>query len=201
MKRLLLTLGAVIWSMGIYAQDGTPVTAGQRAAVMKRITEATTRISTMKCKFTQTKTSAMLTQPVVAVGNMEYTAPGTLRWEYTSPYSYALLINGDSITTLTNGAQTKTSAAWRSGMRNMAKMVVGSLNGKNLFDERMFTITLFDQDKHYYAVMVPKRKDMRRMFSSITFYFAKDDQMVDRVVLEEGPGESTTIQFTHTFTH
>lgn len=180
--------------MGLQAQEGQLLSAEQRTAVMGRITQATTAIQSMQCHFTQTKQSPLLAQAAVAQGRMSYTRPSSLRWEYTTPYDYVLVVEGDSVSMTSHGKKSP-SAAWKSGVNRMTGMVMNSLNGQRLFDQRLFDISLYEQTDCYRALMKPKRKDMRRMFASITFYFNKQTLMVERVELSEGEGTITTLQF------
>ena len=161
---------------------------------MGRITQATTAIQSMQCRFTQTKQSPLLAQTAVAQGRMSYTRPSSLRWEYTAPYDYVLVVEGDSVSMTSQGKKAP-SAAWKSGVKRMTGMVMSSLNGQRLFDQRLFDISLYELSDCYRAVMKPKRKDMRRMFASITFTFNKQSLLVERVELTEGEGTTTTLQF------
>lgn len=194
MKRFLMIWGWILLGVGLQAQNGMLLENAVRDAVIRRITHTTTRIESMKCRFVQTKTSPLLTKAAVAEGRMSYSSPSSLRWEYVSPYRYTLTVENDSIG-MTSDGKTVQSAVGKSGVKYMAGMILGSISGQKLFDERMFAISLYEEADGYCAVMKPKRKDMRRMFGSITFYFAKGTLLVERVELTEGEGTTTTIRF------
>lgn len=179
----------------IQAQTDTELTGSRKQDVMKQITDATIAIQNLSCQFTQTKRSTLLAQPAVSKGRMNYTRPNKLRWEYTSPTHYMLEVAGDSLRmTDANGRPTKSSQSNRL-MRGLSDIIVGSINGQKLFDERMFTTRLYDDGKQYRAEMTPKRRDMQRMFQRITFHFDKQKRTIISVVLTEKAGDSTTITF------
>ena len=194
MKPLFTIVGYLLLCLGLQAQEGQLLSAERSTAVMGRITQATTAIQSMQCRFTQTKQSPLLAQAAVAQGRMSYTRPSSLRWEYTAPYDYVLVVEGDSVSMTSQGKKAP-SAAWKSGVNRMTGMVMSSLNGQRLFDQRLFDISLYELSDCYRAVMKPKRKDMRRMFASLTFYFNKQSVLVERVELSEGEGTTTTLQF------
>ena len=194
MKPFFTIVGYLLLCLGIQAQEGQLLSAERSTAVMGRITQATTAIQSMQCRFTQTKQSPLLAQAAVAQGRMSYTRPSSLRLEYTAPYDYVLVVEGDSVSMTSQGKKAP-SAAWKSGVKRMTGMVMSSLNGQRLFDQRLFDISLYELSDCYRAVMKPKRKDMRRMFASITFTFNKQSLLVERVELTEGEGTTTTLQF------
>lgn len=197
MKKTLLLICCLLAATILCAQTSTPLPDAQRQEVIRKVTLATTRINAMQCQFTQRKQTSMLADPVLSQGSMAYTRPDRLRWQYTSPQPFTLIVNGDSLTLLDpSGNPIKNTNANRT-MRGLSSMILGSINGQKLFDDRLFTTQLFDDGKHYRAEMTPRRKEMQRMFQSITFLFDKTTLTISTVILSERKGDTTTIQFHH----
>ena len=178
---------------GVMAQKGTPLSGTRRQEVMREITQNVSNVVSLRCHFVQTRTSPMLSTSVESQGHMSYTRPSTLRWEYESPYRQAIIVRGDSLITSQEGKKSSTSA--KAMTRGLVKMMVGSLNGEKLFDERLFTIDVYEEAQDYVAVMKPRRRDMQRLFRTITFTFAKKDSVVKSVTLSEREDTATTIRF------
>lgn len=78
----------------------------------------------------------------------------------------------------------------------MMKIIMSSATGKNLFDKSTFDVTISSDGNFWRADMKPKKSDMKRMFSTMTFYFEKKRDIINKVVLTEANGDNTTIQFT-----
>ena len=97
MKKSLLFLLLALMTMGLWAQNTKPLADAERQKVEAELTQAAASMQTLNCRFVQEKTSSMLAEPQVAEGLMQYTAPDQLRWEYTSPYAFALVVNGEKI--------------------------------------------------------------------------------------------------------
>ncbi|MBQ3989677.1 MAG: outer membrane lipoprotein carrier protein LolA, partial [Bacteroidales bacterium] len=161
---------------------------------INEITRNTVGIQSLSCQFTQTKQSSLLVDNAEAKGKMSYSRPKSMRWEYTSPYSYALVVEGDSLSMTGNGTASTNQKANRM-MKEMSSLIIGSINGERLFDERTFSINIYEETGCYRVKMNPKRKDMQRMFQNITFLFGSDDYTVRSVVLTEKSGDATTINF------
>ena len=193
MKRLVLFLLTVVFGLRLAAQ--TPLDVTQSQQLMATLTEAATSMQTMQCRFVQEKTSAMLAEPSVAEGIMEYHAPDRLRWEYTSPSSFALVVDGERIVKMSDGKTEVLEGNAGRMYQGMVNIIMGSASGKKLFDPTVFEVVLFDDDTFWKAVMTPKRRDMKRMFSQLVFRFDKKTNVISRVQLVEASGDVTSIRF------
>ena len=159
------------------------------------LTQTAASMRCMQCGFTQTKTMAMLTEPTVSEGLMNYVAPDKMRWEYTLPYSFALVVDGEKITKITDGNEEVLDAKSGRMYQGIVNIIMSSATGKHLFDEKTFDVAITDDGRFWKAEMRPKKRDMKRMFSMLTFYFSKDSNVINKVEMLEASGDVTTIQF------
>ncbi len=194
MKRVLLYIICLLTVFSAFGQNSRELVGEQRLKVINEITRNTVGIQSLSCQFTQTKQSSLLVDNAEAKGKMSYSRPKSMRWEYITPYSYALVVEGDSLSMTGNGTVSTNQKANRM-MKEMSSLIIGSINGERLFDERTFSINIYEETGCYRVKMNPKRKDMQRMFQNITFLFGSDDYTVRSVVLTEKSGDATTINF------
>ena len=193
MKRLFLIWVLAFMVLTIYAQPR--LSEKQSQEVMSQLSQAAASMQTMQCRFIQSKTMAMLAEPSVSEGKMYFSSPDRLRWEYTKPYAFALVVNGERIVKVTDGkAEVLEGNAGRM-YQGIVNIIMGSASGKKMFDATVFDIALFDDDVLWKAEMTPKRRDMKRMFSQLVFYFDKKSQGIDHVEFIEPKGDKTMIQF------
>ncbi len=188
MKRVLLYIICLLTVFSAFGQNSRELVGEQRLKAINEITRNTVGIQSLSCQFTQTKQSSLLVDNAEAKGKMR------MRWEYITPYSYALVVEGDSLSMTGNGTASTNQKANRM-MKEMSSLIIGSINGERLFDERTFSINIYEETGCYRVKMNPKRKDMQRMFQNITFLFGIDDYTVRSVVLTEKSGDATTINF------
>ena len=194
MKRVLLYIICLLTVFSAFGQNSRELVGEQRLKAINEITRNTVGIQSLSCQFTQTKQSSLLVDNAEAKGKMNYSRPKSMRWEYITPYSYALVVEGDSLSMTGNGTASTNQKANRM-MKEMSSLIIGSINGERLFDERTFSINIYEETGCYRVKMNPKRKDMQRMFQNITFLFGSDDYTVRSVVLTEKSGDATTINF------
>ncbi len=193
-KAILLVLFALL-GVSIWAQNGKPLTEAESQKVVAELTEAAASMQTLQCRFVQEKTSSMLAEPTVAEGTMHYAAPERMRWEYTKPYAFALVVNGDRIVKVTDGKAEVVDGKSNRMYQGIVSIIMGSASGKKLFDTSVFDVVLYDEDVCWRAEMTPKRRDMKRMFSQLVFRFDKKTKGISQVEFKEAGGDITSIRF------
>ena len=195
MKKTVFFLMLVVFGLACRAQEAVPLSKQESQELTVALTEAAASMQTMQCRFVQHKTSSMLVEPTVSDGVMFYAAPDKMRWEYISPYAFALVVNGDNIVKVTDGKTEKLDGKSGRMYQGMADLIVGSASGKKLFDDSSFDIAFYDEDPFWRVDMTPKRRDMKRMFKQLVFRFEKDTSIINNVEFIEAGGDVTSIQF------
>lgn len=183
----------VVLSLMVSAQ--TQLSEAQSNELMASLTEVAASMQTMQCRFVQQKTMAMLTEPQVAEGRMYYASPDRLRWEYTAPYAFALVVNGERIVRVTDGKAEVLDAKSGRMYQGIVNIIMDSASGRKLFDTSSFDVVLFDDYAFWRAEMTPKRRDMKRMFRQLVFRFDKKTNCISQVELIEAGGDVTEIRF------
>lgn len=126
---------------------------------------------------------------------MSYNAPDKMRWEYTSPYSFALVVDGKRIAKITDGNEEVLDSKSGKMYQGIVNIIMSSATGKNLFDKSMFDVDIQDVGDFWKAEMNPKKHNMKRMFAKLTFYFSKESNIINKVEMTEAGGDVTMIQF------
>ena len=193
MKRILLSVLFV--ALGLFASAQTQLSEAQSNEIIVSLTETAASMQTMQCRFVQSKTMAILAEPSVSEGRMYFASPDRLRWEYISPYPFALVVNGERIVKVTDGKAEVLEGNSGRMYQGIVSMIMGSASGKNLFDTSTFDVILYDDNTFWKAEMTPKRRDMKRMFSQLVFHFDKKTQVIDHVEFIDSSGDVTLIRF------
>ena len=193
MKRFLLIVLLAVMGVSVYAQPR--LSEKQSQEVMSKLSQAAASMQSMQCRFVQEKTSPMLVEPSVSEGVMYFVAPDKMRWEYTSPYPFALVVNDDRIVKVTDGKAEVLKGNANRMFQGIVNIIMGSTSGKKLFDTTVFDIVFFDDDAYWKAEMTPKRRDMKRMFSQLVFRFDKITNGISRVEFNGSNGDITSIRF------
>ena len=193
MKRIIFAVLLLSSCLGLGAQQLQSVPARQQAQMFQTINAAASKITSITSSFTQVKTISFLNDKVRSTGNLYFTNQQQLRWEYISPYQYTFIINGEKVY-IKNGKRSQTIDVKSSQMfKSIARMMMNSITGRNLMDNRDFTSQLYLRGREWVAIMTPRRSQIKKIFKSVTLYFNEQHSMVSRVVMTEPSGDTTVI--------
>lgn len=194
-KILILYLALMVLPLVAVAQHYTEAQARQR------INRAAQSMTSMRCDFTQTKSLKLMRSNVVSRGVMYYSRPNKLRWEYTSPYRYTFLLNGQTVVLKDTKGTSRIDANQSKMMKEITRIMMSSVVGTCVNDSRDFKVVLSGSGNSWRAVMTPRRNPMKQMFQTITVGFDMQRQVVTSVRMVEKNGDTTTIQLNNVKTN
>ncbi len=162
--------------------------------VIQQINAVAISMKSMQCDFVQTKYLKMLNDKMVSKGKMYYQQSNKLRWEYTSPYSYAFVLNGSKVL-ISKGKRNDVINVNQSKMfKEIARIMMNSVVGNCLTDKKDFKVSLAASGTDYIATLYPQQKQMQQMFQKIILHFNKAKSTVSMVELVEKKGDKTVIE-------
>ena len=157
------------------------------------MTKAAGEMKTMQGDFIQVKELSFMDDKVTSEGKMYYKKTNKIRWEYTKPYKYVFSIDGQNVR-MTSGDKTSKVPVKSSRMfGEISQVMVGGVSGSGLVDSPDFDTQLTVGKDDYKLVLVPKKKEIKEMFSSVQLFVNKVDHRIRSVELIEKSGDKTTI--------
>lgn len=175
------------------AQTLKKATEAEAKVMVVEISKTAASIRTLACNFTQVKTLSFLNDKMTSQGRMCYDASGKLRWEYTSPYTYTFILNGQQVH-IQSGKNRQTIDIRQSRLfQGIAQVMMNSVTGRNLTSNKDFACTFYTQGDVWVADLVPQRKEMKQMFCTIRLRFDSKRRMVSQVEMNEKRGDVTVI--------
>lgn len=192
MKRTILVLCLVL--AGTLASVAAPLTPQQKQQAVETISKAVSAMKSMQCTFVQTKHMAMLDDRMVSYGTMHYRQPDRLRWEYTRPYSYLFIFNGAKVYVGNKARKNVIDTASNRLFREIAGIMMSTVTGKALTDSEAFDMDIDGGEKEWHVTLVPKKKEMKRMFHKVVLVFNRADAAISAVELYEKNGDKTEIR-------
>ena len=164
------------------------------AKVKKQINAVASNMKSMQCDFVQTKYVWMLNDKMVSRGKMYYQQSNKLRWEYTTPYSYAFVLNGSQVLISKGSRKDVINVNQSKFFKEIARIMMNSVVGNCLNDKKDFEVSITANATEYLATLIPKQKQMKQMFQKIVLHFSKQKSTVSKVELVEKKGDRTVIE-------
>ncbi len=171
-----------------------PVQAQDTKAARQHIVDAAKGMKTMQCDFVQTKQTKLLSAASVSTGRLYYRQPDRLRWEYLTPTAHTFEIDGQKVIMSDNRGSCEVDIRRNRKYREMARLMTNIMSAQSFVDEQDFQVSLAQAGKEWIATLIPRRKEVRHIFSSIILRVTPDQWLVHQVELVEPKGDRTVIE-------
>jgi outer membrane lipoprotein carrier protein len=117
-----------------------------------------------------------------------------LRWEYTEPYKYLFIFNGTKVYVGNNTRKDVIDTNSNKVFKEVARIMMNTVTGKALSNSADFSVDAAVDSKYYTITLVPKKKDLKQMFSKIVLNFTKSNITISDLNIYEKNGDRTNIQ-------
>lgn len=166
----------------------------QKQEVIRRINKTAAGLKSMSCSFTQTKHLSLLSDKMVSEGKMSYKQPDKLRWEYTSPYQYLFIFNGSKVYVGNKSRKDVIDTQTNKVFKEVARIMMSTVTGTALSNSADFSIDVVDGSSTWKVTLIPKKKEMKGMFTKIELSFNKSNLMIAEINIYEKNNDRTNIR-------
>jgi outer membrane lipoprotein-sorting protein len=153
-------------------------------------------INSIESDFTQEKYLSVMSEKIITKGHFLFKKVNMLRWEYTSPYSYLIVINKDKMFIKDNNKVNKYDINSNKMFKSINEMMVATVQG-NLLNNKDYKPAFYEGEKFYLIELVPVQKATKDFLKSIQLYINKTDYAVDKVKMIEPSEDYTAIDFSN----
>ena len=198
MRKILLSCLLVFLSPCLPMMGQTKLTAEQQKQIVEKIDKASSAMKTMQCDFTQTKRMKMLSKDMQSKGVMYFKRPDKLRWQYTSPYDYTFIMNGDKVQIKSMKSTKNIDVQQNKMFRQITNIILSSITGGTLRTSADFTVELWQHDKSYFVKLYPKKKELKQLYQYLEIWFDPALTKVSTVKMMEKTGDMTIVNLLNT---
>ena len=198
MRKILLSCLLVFLSPCLPMMGQTKLTAEQQKQIVEKIDKASSAMKTMQCDFTQTKRMKMLSKDMQSKGVMYFKRPDKLRWQYTSPYDYTFIMNGDKVQIKSMKSTKNIDVQQNKMFRQITNIILSSITGGTLRTSADYTVELWQQDKSYFVKLYPKKKELKQLYQYLEIWFDPALTKVSTVKMMEKTGDMTIVNLLNT---
>jgi outer membrane lipoprotein-sorting protein len=161
------------------------------------LSKSNASVNTISSDFSQTKNLALLADKIKSKGKFFFKKEDKVRIEYTSPYTYLLVMNGGQIAVKDEQKTSKINTKNSKTMQSVNRIMIDCMRG-TVLNNPDFKASVFENGNNYLLSLAPVNESMKKMFKSIDVYLSKKNFDVDRLVMMEQGGDFTDMDFSHT---
>ncbi len=163
-------------------------------ALVRRVTEAQREVTTLRARFRQTKTSALLLDPAVSTGTFLFRAPDRVRWEYEAPDRMVVIFDGTVLTTWAPGSRRLDRVKVSARQRRFVRVLAGTQPLDDLL--RHFRVTLARNPAGGDRLLLePTEAALRRKVRSVRLDIDPRLHLPVAVEYVEADGDTTLYEF------
>ena len=197
MKRTVF-ISILLFVLSLNVQGQTKLSPAQQKHVIEQIDKSVKSVSSIQCDFSQTKTMKMLKKTMTSNGVMYFKRDNKLRWQYTSPYDYTFIMNGDKVQIKSMKSTKNIDVQQNKMFRQITNIILSSITGGTLRTSADFTVELWQQDKSYFVKLYPKKKELKQLYQYLEIWFDPALTKVSTVKMMEKTGDMTIVNLLNT---
>jgi outer membrane lipoprotein-sorting protein len=194
MKLITFILLFISISLTVSSQELKEIPVKDPAYLIGQINQVSAKTTTITADFTQVKEMSFLEEKVTSSGKFYFKKEKQLRWEYTEPFQYVIILNEDRIRIIDEGKSKDFDAGSNRMFLEISEVMAGMVNG-TLLNSDQFITTWFEAAGYYKAELVPTGEMMKDYLARIELKLNKSDYSVDELKMFEKSGDYTLITF------
>ena len=193
MKYLFTIIAIALLFSATSAQDLFKKVKNKQATA-KKLSEVSKKINTIESDFLQYKHLDILSSDIESEGHFSFKKTDKLRWEYSKPYFYLIVMNNGTMWIKDSKKTQKYDTKSNKMFKEINDLMIGLLQG-NILDSKNFKLNIYENSKYILAELYPQSAEMKEFLSGINIYFDKKDYSVYKVKMNENSGDYTEIIF------
>jgi outer membrane lipoprotein-sorting protein len=191
-KRYLISF-VLVPILGLGQGEGFNIMSNS-SQIIEQLNSRAKEITTFQCDFKQQKYMSYLDAIVESKGTFMFKNQTQIRWEYTNPYQYLIVINNGKVS-FRNQNQSQHSVPKENKLLDQLNEIIKSIFNGNLGQDKNFSTSFYENVICYRLNLVPKSTEMKACFNGINLSFNKTSLDITSVQIIEVSGDYTTLSF------
>ena len=150
--------------------------------------------NTIISDFVQEKKLEVLSEKIITKGKFYFKKPQKLRWEYTEPFDYIIIINDGKVMIDDEGSKSEFDMENNKLFRQINDLLVNLVRGQ-IFDSDDYQAQFMQNSDSYKVKLKPVDKKLKEYINKIHIVFNKETLAVQQVKMTEKSGDYTLINF------
>jgi outer membrane lipoprotein-sorting protein len=161
-----------------------------------KMKEYASRLTSIKSDFVQEKHLQYLDAALESGGKFWYQAPNRVRWEYTKPYKYILVLNNGKLKMISESSKTELDMKGNAIFEQVNNIMIASVSG-NIVNNKDYGIQLFENNQYFLILMKPTSPAIQNLISMMELYIDKGSYAVTKIKMTESGSDYSIISFSN----
>ncbi len=144
--------------------------------------------------FVQEKHMSFLDMNVVTKGKFWFKKENSLRWEYTDPFSYVVVIKDGNLLIKDDEKSSEMKIKGNRIFQHVNDIIVASVTGE-IMEKEGFETFLFESNTEYFIQLVSTNPEVAKVIKEMHMYFDKASLSLEKIKMMEPNADYTLIHF------
>ncbi len=192
--KCLITIILILFGLQVFSQENNFTNVADPKLVESKLTEASKTINTISSDFIQEKHLEYLSVIIESQGKFWFKKPSMLRWEYTKPFKYVVVINDGKINIMDEDRKTEFDVNSSKAFQDLNDIIVNSVNGTLIASDK-YNFEILENDEYWLVRLFPKSDQLSDVLQQMELFFLKSDLSVQKIKMIENDKDYTKISF------
>lgn len=197
MHKVFSTVLFILFAVVVYAQPKGYQAVKNVSSFQSSLSQANNAKQTIASDFAQVKHLSLLADKIKSKGKFYFKKQDKVRIEYTSPYSYLLVMNGGQLMVKDEQKSNKINTRNSKTMQSVNRIMIDCMSG-TVLQNPDFKVASYENGQSYLLSLEPVTDAMKKMFKQIDVYMDKKNFDVSRLTMTENGGDYTDMDFSNT---
>jgi len=162
---------------------------------IREVSKSFQTIFSIESDFVQKKHLSFFADDVSSKGKFYFKKDNLLRWEYTSPIKYIMVMNRDMFFIKDENKIKEFDVKSNKMISEINDIMIGCIKGSILKNDERFIISYYESRSKYLIKLMPLSEKMKEFLQRIELYFSKTDFALMELWMIENSGDYSKISF------
>ncbi len=183
----------LLFSVNLFAQ--TKMTPSEAVALEAKVKELAETTETITSDFIQYKHLDFLSNDIKSTGKLSYKSPNLVKWEYSTPFEYALIFKNETLYINNEGKKSNMDMGANKLFEHLNQLMTNSIKG-DMFDTEHFNISYYEKGSDSEVHFAPKDPNFSEFIKAFHLIFNGKGE-VTAVKMVEPSNDYTHIIFSN----
>lgn len=164
------------------------------SVINNKVAQNSADMQTLQADFVQEKHMDFLQMDIISKGKFWFRKENQLRWQYTNPYAYTIVINNGKISIDDEGRESEFNVDGNKIFEQVNNIIVTAVSG-NIMDDNQYKTTVLENDNFYKIILNPKNSDVQQVIKEMQLFLGKSTLQIEQVKMIEPTDDYTLISF------